>query len=149
MSILLYPDPILRQKSMEIKNVHSFSTKMIIKKLIKNLAATETGVGLSAPQVGYNVNIFIMNISKSRGQDSIFINPEIIEKSEENIIYKEGCLSFPGLYLDLESPKWIKIRYLDGSGRAMTDILEGLPAVCANHEIHHLLGELMIDREKK
>lgn len=148
MNIVLYPSEILRNKSKDVENVHSLSCKMIIKKLIKTLSKTKSGIGLSAPQVGSNINIFIMNLTKATGRDLVFINPKIIEKSEEMVLYREGCLSFPDLYLELESPKWIKIKYLNQAGEEIIDTLDGLAAVCANHEIHHLLGELMIDRVK-
>lgn len=148
MNIVLYPSEILRNKSKDVENVHSLSCKMLIKKLVKTLAKTKKGIGLSAPQVGINLNVFIMNLTKSTGKDLIFINPKIIEKSEEMILYTEGCLSFPDLYLELESPKWIRIKYLNQTGEEIEETLDGLAAICANHEIHHLFGELMIDRVK-
>lgn len=149
MAILLYPNEILRQISVDVKSAHALSTKIIIRKLVKNLSTVPGGVGLSAPQIGNNVNIFIMNLSKIKGNETVYINPQIIDKSPENISYREGCLSFPGLYLDVESPKWITLKYTTASGVEAVETLQGLAAVCANHEVHHLFGELFIDRKKE
>jgi peptide deformylase len=144
MKILTYPNEILRTKSTEVEQKGVLLT-IIIKKLNKALMDTKNGIGLSAPQIGYNKRVFIMNLGKNK----IFVNPVILEKSKETQTYPEGCLSFPGLFLDLNSPKWIRLEYLDESMTKHTEVLEGLAAVCASHEIDHLDGILMIDRQSK
>lgn len=145
MKILTYPNEILRKMSTPIED-NGTLTKMIVKKLIKTLQETPKGIGLSAPQIGYNKRIFVMNLDRS--QDRVFINPVILDKSDEDQVYREGCLSVPQVYRDLKSPKWLILRYFDEYMQEHTQKMEGLEAVCASHEIDHLNGVLMIDREE-
>jgi peptide deformylase len=73
------------------------------------------------------------------------INPELIEASEETVKGEEGCLSFPDIYEDIERPKWVCVRYQDGSGKEWEKRLEGFGARVISHEMDHLDGVLMID----
>lgn len=143
MKILTYPDPILRKKSVNIKKV-DFFVKNLIYRMSRTLKASG-GIGLSAPQVGKNINLFLINLDQ-KGPDKVIINPQIIRESAEKQNYKEGCLSFPGLYLSLESPESLRVMYYDKNMTVVEETLHGLEAVCFHHEYMHLQGVLIVDR---
>ena len=95
------------------------------------------GIGLSANQVGVMHKVFIM------GTDDFFvacINPKVIEQSKETEVSIEGCLSFPGLQLNVERPKWIIAEYTDASGQIQQTKFEGITARCYLHELDHMNG---------
>lgn len=95
------------------------------------------GIGLSANQVGVMHRMFIM------GTDDFFvacINPKVIEQSKETEVSVEGCLSFPGLQLKVERPKWIIAEYADAEGQIQQTKFEGITARCYLHELDHMNG---------
>lgn len=105
------------------------------------------GIGLAAIQVGVPKRIIVMDIE---GPDQpkkprYFVNPEILEASEELAPYEEGCLSVPEIYDEVERPAKVKLRYLDYDGKEVVEEAEGLYAVCIQHEMDHLEGVLFID----
>lgn len=95
------------------------------------------GIGLAAPQVGDNVRIFVMNIN---GTEWTCINPKIQRTSFDKEFYKEGCLSFPGLRLNIQRPSVILATYFDYNGDEHTEEMEGLVARCFQHEYDHING---------
>ena len=95
------------------------------------------GIGLSANQVGVMHRLFVM------GTDDFFIaciNPKVIEQSKETEVAVEGCLSFPGLQLKVERPKWIIAEYTDADGQLQQTKFEGMTARCYLHELDHMNG---------
>lgn len=99
------------------------------------------GIGLAANQVGYNINLFIMDITKDRKNQHVFINPIILEFSEEKVIKEEGCLSYPDHYKQKERSKSIFITYLDRFGKQQAQRFKQTEAIVIQHEIDHLLGK--------
>ena len=101
------------------------------------------GIGLSANQVGLDVRMFVM-----RTQDGIqaFFNPELTRISQETDLLKEGCLSFPDIYLMIKRSKVVEMKYFDATGEEHITTLEGLGARCVQHEIDHLNGILFLQR---
>lgn len=95
------------------------------------------GVGLSACQVGWPVRIFIANTKNISG---VFINPVIISKSNESVLMNEGCLSYPGKFLDIHRPKSVEISYYDTRGEQHQSTFHGLEARIVLHEMDHLEG---------
>lgn len=95
------------------------------------------GLGLSANQVGMKHKICAVNMGDKIW---ILINPEVIWSSEETSEFKEGCLSFPGLYLKLNRPKSIKVKFQAVNGQYIEQQFDGLTATCVQHEIDHLNG---------
>jgi len=79
----------------------------------------------------------------------VFINPEIVEMSEDLTVYSEGCLSVPDQYADVERPSIIKAKWLDENGKAHEEVIDGLLAICLQHEMDHLNGILFIDHLSK
>ena len=104
------------------------------------------GIGLSANQVGLDVRMFVM-----RTQDGIqaFFNPELTRISQETDLLKEGCLSFPDIYLMIERSKVVEMKYFDADGEEHITSLEGLGARCVQHEIDHLNGIIFLQRASK
>lgn len=104
------------------------------------------GVGLAAPQVGIAVRMFVMG--PQSGPNYVCINPEI-QESGAVAIAKEGCLSFPGLWLSISRPSWVQARYQTLDGTWVEQRFDGLLAQCYQHELDHLNGELFVNRSSR
>ncbi len=104
--------------------------------------------GLAAPQVGVQKRILVidLNFEDPESPPNVFINPEIISSSASVDTYEEGCLSIPGVYLNVVRPSSIKLSYRDEMGRPKKMNAEGLMARCIQHEIDHLNGVLFVDK---
>lgn len=119
-----------------------------IKALIQNMYITmynREGVGLSANQVGENKRIFVMDTSKSGDRRRVFINPRIINHGPEIQRWKEGCLSFPNIFAFVKRMTRISVSALDEEGKSFELGLEGLDAICFQHELDHLNGITFYD----
>ncbi len=139
LKIKKYPDPILREKCEEVKEVNEE-----IKKLVDDMIETmqkNDGAGLAAPQVGVSKRVIVVETEKGPVG---FVNPKIVKKGKETVIEEEGCLSFPGLWLKIKRWKKVDIEALDGDGKKVK--AENLLASILQHEIDHLDGILYIDR---
>jgi peptide deformylase len=133
--ILHYPDPRLHKVAEEISHVDGN-----IRQLIKDMAQT-----MYATQVDVHKRLIIVDVSESRDQLKVFINPKIIEASGESDC-EEGCLSVPGIYETVRRAERIKVRALDQNGEPFTLEAEGLLAVCIQHEMDHLVGKVFVER---
>lgn len=135
-------DEVLR---MEAEEVASFTPelKMLVDAMIDTLIEAE-GIGLAAPQVGVSKKIFVVKLPDE--DPIVFINPEIIETSNEVGPYEEGCLSIPGMYHDVIRPLEVMLQAQDVRGKAFTLKADGLLARVIQHENDHLHGKLYIDR---
>jgi peptide deformylase len=143
LSIIRYPDPRLNQVS---KPVTIFDEQ--IKSLVKNMAKAmyeARGFGLAAPQIDVHKQLFIIDVSESRNELVVFINPEIVSASPEKAAFNEGCLSVPGVFEELERPARVKVRAQDVDGNFFEREGEGLFAVCVQHEVDHLNGFVFVD----
>ena len=105
---------------------------------------TGKGIGLAAPQVDRNIRIFVTGADGDKLR--VFINPEIVQTSPEEVDYEEGCLSLPGLYTMVRRPELVKIQAWNEKGRPFTLEASGLLARVILHENDHLNGILFIDR---
>lgn len=142
LEIIHYPDPRLRTKAAPIDEVNDD-----IRTLIENMAETmyaAPGIGLAATQVDVHKRLILIDISETRDQLQVFINPEIISKEGERSM-EEGCLSVPGIYETVTRAESIIYRALDGQGIETEQEVEGLLAVCIQHEIDHLEGKVFVD----
>jgi peptide deformylase len=103
-------------------------------------------VGLAAPQVGIGLRLMVVDVAPNgKSLPLVFINPKV-EETKGSCTVTEGCLSFPGLALDVVRPEWVKVTALNEKGLPMTVSGDGLLARCILHEIDHLDGKLFIDR---
>lgn len=109
-----------------------------------DLMKKSNGIGLAAPQVGINKNIFIVDLYDGINK-YVFINPRIIEESSEYFEFEEGCLSFPGLTTTVKRHEWIKVSALDLQGNNFEVTASDLLAVVIQHENDHLNGRLLSD----
>jgi len=143
--ILTEPNKILRQQSLPVEKVDGELQKLIDDMLETMYAAP--GIGLAAIQVGVPKRVIVLDIaSKDEPKNPMcFINPEIIEKSETNSSYEEGCLSVPGQFAEIDRPSKCYLKYLDYYGQPKELKAEGMLATCIQHEIDHLEGILFID----
>ena len=147
------PDPVLRQIS---KPVETFDADL--KTLISDMFETmyhAPGIGLAAVQVGVPIRLLVMDLQEPQDPEDpessvvkeprVFINPEILWASETTVPYTEGCLSVPDQYAEVLRPDRIRAKWQDEKGEAHEAELDGLLAVCLQHEMDHLEGVLFID----
>ena len=144
-TILTEPNKILRQISNPVDHVGEEEQKLMDDMLETMYAAP--GIGLAAIQIGIPKRIIIMDISREKENKNPlnFINPEIVWKADEDIIYEEGCLSVPNQFAEINRPKECHVKYLDYFGQPQLLKAEGLLATCIQHEIDHLSGKLFVD----
>jgi len=143
--ILTEPNPILRKKSLAVEKVDDELRKLMDDMLETMYAAP--GIGLAAIQVGEPKRVIVLDISRNEGEKNpmYFVNPEIIEKSKNNLTYEEGCLSVPGQFAEIDRPDQCRIKYLDYNGQQKEIEAKGMLATCIQHEMDHLEGILFID----
>ena len=105
------------------------------------------GIGLSANQVGKPYRMFVMgdNVNINKGQKWVCINPEITDMSKETIRYKEGCLTFPFLFLDIERPQKVKVKYLNEQLETVEEEFDGIVSRCYQHELDHMHGRVFTE----
>jgi len=142
MQVLTLGNELLRQKAQPVKNIGPEYLK-IAEDLIEALHA-QKGIGLAGPQVGLMERIFVTHIEGDNPR--VFINPSIIETSQETYKYEEGCLSIPGIYTDVVRPEAVKVQAWNEKGRPFTIEASDLMARVILHEYDHLEGVLFIDR---
>ena len=143
--IILHPDKKLKKKCLPVSDVNK-EIRLISSRMLETMY-NASGIGLAAPKVGILKRIFVMDCSEKNKMSKpyICINPEISWASENKNVYEEGCLSIPEFYGEIERPKEIKMSCLNKDGEKVEYHLEGLEAICAQHEIDHLNGVLFID----
>jgi len=137
---------VLRKHANRISKVDN-SMRDLAKNMLTSMYAAK-GIGLAAPQVGIDKRILVidLDIENPTTPPHIFINPEITASSASIDSYEEGCLSIPGVYLDVIRPSSIKLSFRDEMGRPKKMNADGLLARCIQHEIDHLNGILFVDR---
>jgi peptide deformylase len=102
------------------------------------------GIGLAASQVDVHRRVLVIDISDSRDQPRVFINPEILYREGEEET-EEGCLSVPGIFDGVVRASKIRVRWQDRTGAKLEENFEGMMAVCVQHEMDHLEGKLFVD----
>jgi len=142
LTILEFPDPRLRKKAVRVDRVDD-ELRALIDDMFETMYAAP-GIGLAATQVDVHRRLLVADVSSDKSAPHVFINPVIVEKDGVTVT-EEGCLSVPGYYEEVKRAEHIRVRYLDRDGRACEDELEGLLAVCVQHEIDHLDGKLFVD----
>ena len=139
-------DDVLRQNSKRISKVDN-SIRILAKEMLESMYAAK-GIGLAAPQIGINKELLVIdvNFEDSAAEPLILINPEITAYGSTLSTYEEGCLSIPGVYLNVIRPSTIKLKFRDEMGRPRKMKADGLLARCIQHEMDHLKGVLFVDR---
>lgn len=109
------------------------------------------GIGLAANQIGISKRVFVMGSEHNLDFPKPFalFNPEILEYSKEEVLDQEGCLSFPGIWLSIKRPEWIKVKYFDSTGVEHINQYQGYVSKCFQHELDHLNGVCFVDKVSK
>ena len=142
LNILRYPDARLHKLAAPITVFDDG-----LKKLVADMAETmyaAPGVGLAATQVDVHKQVIVVDVSERRDSLVVLVNPEIVEAIGESDI-EEGCLSVPGIYELVPRAERVKVRAFDQNGKAFTLDVQGLLAVCIQHEMDHLQGKVFIE----
>ena len=142
LDILVYPDPRLREIAKEVESVGPEE-----KTLIEDMAETmydAPGIGLAAVQVGVLKRIIVIDISETKDELLVLVNPMITERDGEQVC-EEGCLSVPEIYAEVKRAETITVEYLDREGNPQTLNTDGLLAICIQHEMDHLEGKVFVD----
>nr|XP_043632622.1 peptide deformylase 1B, chloroplastic/mitochondrial [Erigeron canadensis] len=146
LKIVLYPDPILRAKN---KRVDTFddNLKKLVDEMFDVMYKTD-GIGLSAPQVGINIQLMVFNPvgERGEGEEIVLVNPRVTRYSKKLAPFTEGCLSFPGINADVVRPESVKVDAQDITGAKFSISMSHLPARVFQHEFDHLEGILFFDR---
>jgi peptide deformylase len=151
--IVEVPDPRLRQISSPVETVDD-EVRALVADMFETMYAAP-GIGLAAIQVGVPRRILVIDLqepanpedpeSKPVKDPRVFINPEIVEHSDQDVPYTEGCLSVPDQYAEVDRPDRIRAKWLDLDGKERNEEITGLLATCLQHEMDHLNGILFID----
>ena len=148
--IIEVPDPLLRQISTAVETVDD-DLRALIADMFETMYAAP-GIGLAAIQVGIPKRVLVIDLQEPEEEGGepvkdprVFINPEIVEASDQDVPYTEGCLSVPDQFAEVDRPDRIRARWLDADGKAHDEVIEGLLATCLQHEMDHLEGILFID----
>ncbi|MFD2258316.1 peptide deformylase [Chelativorans composti] len=147
--LVILPDPLLRQVSKPVERIDDELRKFAADMFDTMYDAP--GIGLAAVQVGEPIRMLVLDVA---GKDEpknpqVFINPEILAKSEDMNVHEEGCLSIPDYYAEVERPARISVKALDLDGKEKIVEADGILATCLQHEIDHLNGVLFIDHLSK
>lgn len=143
LEILEFPDPRLRTVAQPVSSVTD-KHRQLLDDMLETMYAAP-GIGLAATQVNVHERILVIDLSEEQNDPLVFINPEVEILDKELGEYDEGCLSVPGYYETVNRPKRIAVKALDRDGQAFTQEIEGLLAICLQHEIDHLDGKLFVD----
>ncbi|MCC8376277.1 MULTISPECIES: peptide deformylase [Photorhabdus] len=142
LQVLHYPDERLRTIATPVKTVDA-EIRRIIDDMFETMYAEE-GIGLAATQVDIHQRIVVIDVSETRNERLVLINPELLEKSGETGI-EEGCLSIPEQRALVPRAEKVKIKALDYNGQPFELQADGLLAICIQHEMDHLIGKLFVD----
>jgi len=149
LDVLPYPNPFLRKRADDIVDFDENFRTLVAD--MEETMAEEDGIGLAATQVGVGVRLLILSPYAFEGEEGrtkpnlVIANPEVVWQSEETQFGEEGCLSFPGVFIQVERPRQVRIRARDVNGEPFEIQGEGLGARAILHEIDHLEGVVMID----
>jgi peptide deformylase len=142
LKILEYPDTRLRTKARPVDVVDD-ALRQVISDMLETMYAAP-GIGLAATQVDLHKRLLVADVTSDKSDPHVLINPQILEKDGQQLT-EEGCLSVPGYYEEVERAEHIRVRYLDRDGEVVEKDMEGMLAVCVQHEIDHLEGKLFVD----
>jgi peptide deformylase len=140
--IIRYPDPRLHKVAKPVAVVDDE-----IRRLAKNMAETmyaAPGVGLAATQVDVHKQLIVIDLSETRDQLLVLINPQILDSRGQSDC-EEGCLSVPGIFEKIARAEWVKVRALNLDGKFFTIEATGLLSVCIQHEMDHLKGKVFVE----
>lgn len=139
--IRTFGDPVLKTKAAPVTDIDGKVVRLV-DDMFDTLRATDNGAALAAPQIGVQKQIFVGEVDE---REIVVINPEIVESRDE-WVYEEGCLSIPGIYVEIVRPKEVLLRGLDLQGNPVEVEADEFEARLFQHELDHLHGVLMFER---
>jgi peptide deformylase len=142
LTILRYPDPRLHTVAKPVATVDA-RLRQLADAMLETMYGAE-GIGLAATQVDVHERLVVIDVSESRNQPLVLINPEIVWASAETRVGDEGCLSVPGIYDGVERSLAVRVQALDLDGQRQVHEAEGMLAVCIQHEMDHLIGKVCV-----
>jgi peptide deformylase len=142
LTILEFPDPRLRTRATPV-TVFDAALSRLVDDMFETMYAAP-GIGLAASQVNVHKRLIVIDVSENHDTPRVFVNPQILSK-EGAAIGEEGCLSVPNIFDKVPRAQKIRIRAQDRTGAVLEEDLEGLLAVCLQHEMDHLEGKLFVD----
>jgi peptide deformylase len=146
LKIVKFPDPILRERMPEFDFSNpSLDPKQLEKDMIEAMLAND-GIGLSANQIGVKARVFVMGHRDSPEVAQAFFNPVVVANTETITDMEEGCLSFPGIYVNIKRPTAIRARWQNSQGEFEESEFDGYNCKCFLHELDHLEGIVFQDR---
>ena len=147
--LVILPAPQLRLTSAPIARVDD-GVRKLAQDMLETMYAAP-GIGLAAVQVGEMNRLITIDVShdEEAKEPRVFINPEILDPSEDYSVYNEGCLSVPEQYAPVERFETVTVEYTDENGKKQTLHANGLLSICVQHELEHLDGKLFIDHLSK
>lgn len=158
--LVIAPDPFLNQPSQAVQTVDG-AVRQLLDDMLETMYANK-GIGLAAVQVGIHKRLVVIDVEYESpryggnpdapvkpGKPMKFVNPEIVELSDNEVPYDEGCLSFPEQYSEVIRPDQVTVKYLDEQGSPQTLTATGLLATCLQHEIDHTNGITFVDHISK
>ncbi|NOZ74881.1 MAG: peptide deformylase [FCB group bacterium] len=142
--ILHYGNPILREKCKPVIDFQSLAA--ILEDMYDSMYEAD-GIGLAANQIGFDLHCFVIDVTHTEEADEpiVFVNSKLIA-SRGASDYEEGCLSLPGIQLNISRPEFVTIEYQDESGKTFSREFGGLLARAIQHEMDHLNGVMIVDR---
>ena len=152
MPIIEVPDAILRQQSQPVEDIND-EIRGLIADMFETMYAAP-GIGLAAVQVAVPRRLLVIDLQEPESEEEdapvvrdphVFINPEIVHRSDAWKTYNEGCLSIPDQYAEVERPDIVRATWIDEKGQRREGEFDGLMSVCLQHEVDHLNGVLFID----
>ena len=146
LKILKFPNQLLRQRMPEFDFSNPAMNPVELEKSMLEIMFQHDGIGLAANQVGIATRVFVMGHKDNPESAQAFFNPEIIANTEDSIDMEEGCLSFPGIYVNIKRPAKIKARWQNSQGELEEGEFEGYNCKCFLHEYDHLEGIVFQDR---
>jgi peptide deformylase len=143
--ILEFPDPRLRTKAAPLtpEQVADPAFQRLVDDMFETMYEAP-GIGLAASQVDVHQRFMVIDVSEEKNRPLVFVNPEILERAGEQV-YQEGCLSVPNIFADVTRANEILVKSLDRNGQPFEMHVDGLLAVCIQHEMDHLEGKLFVD----
>jgi peptide deformylase len=142
--LTLYPDPLLRRPAQPVLAFDQ-ELRAIVAGMFERMYASK-GVGLAAPQVGLKKRILVLNATGDTADELVLVNPRILERSGPATVLEEGCLSFPGIYAEVERPESCRVQAFRVDGTSFEETFGGFVSRIVQHEYDHLEGVLLVDR---
>lgn len=142
LEILEFPDPRLRTRAAPVETFDA-ALAALVDDMLETMYAAR-GIGLAATQVNVHQRLLVLDVSEAQDSPRVYVNPEIVA-AEGSETCEEGCLSVPGIYAEVSRAEKVRVSAQDREGNRFEEDIEGLHAICLQHEMDHLEGKLFVD----